>query len=186
MKKRRGIRPGQALEWGTYEGAPLRWQVLEVDPQAGLALLILKRTPLATPLHGTLPYPGWEASQACAFLNSKFLEAAWTPQERQLLHPHPALKAAAPLFILDAEEVGRYFAKPSLARVELLPSAIAAGGYVDNEGCGCWWLRGPGRTPEEAPLVGFDGSRGYYKPATYAHVALRPALWVAYATLVRG
>ena len=111
MSKKRGIRVGQAIDFGTYRQgrfsaklerrlgevekeaadytlAPIRWRVLQVIPSQNSALLIAKKCLASRVFHDSSSCPTWEKSVLRLWLNSEFFKEAFSPKEQAMILEH--------------------------------------------------------------------------------------------------
>ncbi len=182
-----------------YPIKPIRWRVLAVKPDEGIALLIAQKCLASRPFHSQPPYPTWEKSDMRSWLNGEFIEAVFTPQERQLLVitevPNDASQDCRQgrdggpttqdrVFLFSYTEARDYFKDYEDRRCSLTLVAKAQGGYADDEGDCCWWLRSPGSSQDTVGFVSYGGSYSYDKVVNFRGISIRPALWVRYASLL--
>lgn len=182
-----------------YPIKPIRWRVLAVKPDEGIALLTVKKCLASRPFHAQPPYPTWEKSDMRSWLNGEFIEAVFTPEERELLVlsevPNDASqdcrngRDGGPttqdrVFLFSYTEARDYFKDYEDRRCSLTLVAKAQGGYADDEGDCCWWLRSPGSSDDAVGFVSYGGSYSYDKFVNFRGMSVRPALWVKYASLL--
>lgn len=182
-----------------YPIKPIRWRVLAVKPDEGIALLVAKKCLASRPFHPQTPYPTWEKSDMRAWLNGEFIEAVFTPQERELLVltnvPNDTTqdcrngREGGPttqdrVFLLSYTEARDYFKDYEDRRCSLTLVAKAQGGFADDEGDCCWWLRSPGSSEDNVGFVSYGGSYSYDKAVNFCGMSVRPAIWVKYASLL--
>ncbi|MGM9992698.1 MAG: DUF6273 domain-containing protein [Candidatus Bruticola sp.] len=182
-----------------YPLSPIRWRVLQVKPEEGLALLVVKKCLACRPFHSQLPYPGWENSEIRAWLNGEFIESAFTSEERSLI-PEVLVSNDTEqdcrfgksggrdtrdrLFLFSYSEARSYFQDYADRRCSLTLAAKDQGGFCDSEGDCCWWLRSPGAQEDNAGFVSYGGSFSYDKNVDFIGLCVRPALWVKYSPLL--
>lgn len=220
----KGIRTGYAFDFGNYpqgrflaaeerkrmkEGTeaadefpvkPIRWQVLEVRPDEGIALIVTKQALAGRTFHAQGAYPGWEKSDMRAWLNGEFFAQAFNEAEKELVQAVTVRNDASEdcrgsrsggadtedrVFLLSSREARDYFADSVARRCTLSALAKSQGAYSDDEGDCCWWLRSPGEYEDNCTFVSYGGSYSYDKPVYMKGFAVRPALWVKYAALVK-
>jgi len=163
---------------------PIIWRVLELTDTT--ALLMADQCMDSLPFHGEYKDVFWEDSDLRKWLNSSFMETAFTEEERQgiavtavpnaLNHYFGTACGSGThdqVFILSEEEVFssdkavRYGFQPSDAvgdmgrRLKLTDYAAARGGWrsADSEtrGIGFWFLRTNGYTRDNVVYVGEKG-----------------------------
>lgn len=143
---------GNTIYFGSYEqdgdlwnGAePIAWQILSTDRSS--ALLISERVLDMHVYHDdtmsrSVP---WHRTDLCIWLNDRFLNAAFTQEDRErLLGFNPNQwngTSSLRVTLLSAAQVERYFPDPAsrIAR----PSAFVLRQYADLSSTGTsWWLR---------------------------------------------
>ncbi|MGM9999310.1 MAG: DUF6273 domain-containing protein [Candidatus Bruticola sp.] len=182
-----------------YPISPIRWRVLQVKPEEGVALLIVKKCLACRQFHSQPPYPGWENSEIRKWLNGEFIEGVFTPEERGLIPEITVSNACEQdcrfgksggrdtqdrIFLLSYSEARSYFENYADRRCSLTLAAKAQGGFSDSEGDCCWWLRSPGAQENSAGFVSYGGSFSYDKNVDFMGISVRPALWVKYRPLL--
>lgn len=182
-----------------YPIKPIRWRVLVVRPEEGIALLTVKKCLASRLFHTQPPYPTWEKSDMRSWLNGEFIETVFTPEERELLVPTEIYNDASQdcrngrdggpttrdrVFLFSYREARDYFKDYEDRRCSLTLLAKAQGGYADNEGDCCWWLRSPGSSDDTVGFVSYGGSYSYDKVVNFRGMSVRPAVWVKYASLL--
>ncbi|MBR5383935.1 MAG: hypothetical protein IK133_08950 [Clostridia bacterium] len=201
-------RTGDLVTFGRYEqdndlsnGAePIDWLVLSV--RNGKAL-ILSQYGLDCRKYHSSPFDiTWEDSATRAWLNSTFLEDAFTSEEQAAIQittvPNDSSQCNSKwdsiggnntqdrIFLLSYQEAGTYFRR--IYERKCLPTeyALAQGAFtdqyerIDGNPVGIWWLRSPGRTQEDAAHVSSTGSCNSYSSVSFmASYMIRPAMWVS-------
>ena len=197
------------VPFGSYEQSgnvkePMEWQVLDV--QGSSALLISRYGLDVKPYHPKNENMTWENCMLRNWLNSTFLNAAFTVAEQQAIHlvvvdngksqcfsewrPSGGNNTEDRLFLLSFTEANRYFHVAYNDCNNLHPRAcptayaMAQGAEtnlsyktLDGASAGWWWLRSPGLDPYRAAGVGVDGSLSYSFLANGGGM-VRPAMWV--------
>lgn len=195
----KSIRVGDTYRFGVYEqdndesnGAePIEWLVLAKE---GSKLLVISKYALdCRPYHASPEEVTWENSTLRQWLNSDFLDTAFSAQEQAMI---PSVTVSADenpqyctdagnatqdkVFLLSISEAERYFASDKAKQCKPTAYAVALGAYTDRTGGKCWWwLRSPGTDRASAARVSVSGDvdeRGY--AVDYAFDAVRPALWI--------
>ena len=201
--------PGQRVYFGRYEqdnnswngDEAIEWIVLAVENDE--ALLISR---YGLDLHLFHPYSAnvkWENCELRSWLNSTFLQRAFTSGEQGALvwrsipndartgyefpaidNPHPQYGGSTTdrIFLLSYSETQRYFSGPSSLQCRPTAYAAAKGAKVMSNGYCWWWLRSPGYTYNMAMGINSEGVR---VPGDQ-HVdnngkntgMVRPAMWV--------
>lgn len=164
--------PGSVVEFGSYQGKPIRWIVL--GELARNRLLFAEKPIDNLPWHNVRDYTNWSNCSLRRWLNKEFLEQGFTLQERMsvLLTPcenrderwsvenGPATKDK--VFVFNSAELDQY-----------LPTEEA-------RCCGeWWWMRGHGDGLLSIHAVYTDGSK--YLPGVNKNsleIGVRPTMWV--------
>lgn len=210
-KKSVWLSVGDYVTFGAYpqtasgtDKTPIEWLVLD---RVGSSVLLLSRYGLDTqPYHETDASVTWETCSLRKWLNSAFLETAFTPNEWRAINVTrvdnskqqgdsgwDGVDAAATydeVFLLSYAEANRYLGV-TYENTENLAARAAPTDFAKQRDVGfntaCltaageyasgWWLRSPGYTTEEAALVWMDGSL-WGIPVGNDCFCVRPAIWV--------
>lgn len=145
---------GTTLKWGTWKGAPLEWQILNVEEQR---FLVIAKQPVAIRQYfETDSSVTWESSAVRTWLSEQFFTQAFSESEQAVIltttigNPdNPTFGSlggadtADNLFLLSSDEVSRYFSDDAARTIEyvtdetdvLYKLAIAkdSWGYSDQE-----------------------------------------------------
>ena len=206
-----GVKAGDIITFGRYpqtaEGTdqtPIEWIVLDV--QDGKALLISLYGLDAKPYYPELADVTWEDCSLRNWLNSDFLNAAFTPEEQAAIpvtevdnsadqgfsewHSISGNNTQDQVFLLSCTEANRYFGvtvedKNNLkARIQPTDYAVgngafASSNYMTESGAdsGWWWFRSSGNNQFDAACVEYDGSL-ISGNVFNDFVCVRPALWI--------
>lgn len=212
IKSVNDVKVGDLIYFGAYEqdgdesngDEPIAWQVLDIQNGELLMLtdLLLAREEYAqsgfsTYYHATTT---WEYSELRWWMNEKFYERAFTPEEQKRILTKTISTLDTPdpfgeyidggndtedkIFALSIDEAEKYFPTPE-SRVAYQTEAISGHNWADS---GFWWLRSRNYTHTEsgdydyyddlgyASVVSYDGDiLGSYMGGTEC---VRPALWV--------
>lgn len=166
---------------------PISWLVLEQDPKSRLSLLLSRFALDHKPMTKHLKPVFWKNSYLRKWLNHDFMEAAFTPEERNLIittdleNQGNGQNTQDQIFILSRDELCRRLRTPesrSCPPSQYVMAEVAdTGTYILSGGC-CYWLRTPGDYgSESACLITGDGSLDFdfgYDD----NYAVRPALRV--------
>ena len=198
------LKKGDVIRFGRYPQEkdpgftpePIEWIVLETDGKSAKLLSRYGLTAKAYDEHGFWPVT-WENCTLRSWLNSEFLEAAFTEEERQRLFVVTVEAEYGPffaerhdtqdkVFLLDAEEAEQYFMNNDERICIPTEKAAGEGAYVGkNPGSGCWWwLRTPSISmPNFVYVVDTDGSfddNGFpvntFEKNNDGNIAVRPAI----------
>lgn len=172
---------------------PIEWLVLDRDGDKALllskyALDYQSFTPFYEPV--TEPFT-WESSSLRRWLNSTFLNSAFSADERQRLLTTTVITAPGSLhrengpittedrvFLLSNTEVYAYFANEAAAAAEYTAYALSENPWAGNAaapGAADWWLRTTSGDHPDAVYAGGGVGEG---PRAYEGAYVRPAIWV--------
>ena len=192
-------REGDSVLFGRYEqdnrtdnGAEdIEWIVLARE---GDQLLLLSRCALdSMPYHDVHYGPTtWKDCALRAWLNSEFLEAAFTGAEQKLLveatlsnpdnpayHTPGGEDTVDRVFLLSYAEARTYVVGTKNAFARVTDYATARGGSHIYDGMGWWWLRSPGTKVYNACHIDNHGTLSLYGYiASRPHWVVRPAIWL--------
>ncbi len=182
---------GDTLFFGSYiqENGfePIEWIVLD---RQGTELLLISRFGLdCQPFNEIGNDVIWENCSLRTWLNDAFLNEAFSPEEQQKIVSARVQNPANPMFgtdggdatedrvfLLSVEEEEQFFAA----------GACKATGFASISGAdrwrGCWWLRTSGKNRTGAAFVDEDGFISYSGIGVETRMAVRPALWVDFAS----
>jgi len=169
-----GYMPGCTVTFGSFEGKPIRWRV--VDQRGKMRLLLAEEIVTRRHYHRTtLEDATWSDCSLRKWLNKDFLESAFTPAERMRIVPNRISNLRNRKFytqggpdtmdrvhIPGVEEIERYMPEPS-----------------SRAGSAWWWLRCPGSNLFSTVAVYDDGTiyeNGIH--IDYEGGGVRPAVWV--------
>ena len=207
------VKEGDIVTFGRYpqtaEGTdqtPIEWIVLEL--QDGKALVISRYGLDVNLFYMENVDVTWETCSLRAWLNSDFLNTAFTPEEQAAIPVTEVDNSAEQgfgewnmnggnntqdhVFLLSYAEANRYFGLTSEENIKtrVQPTDYAAGkgawsisDCVTESGAeaGWWWLRSPGFNP--AFTKGYfacvmNDGRLYYGSVDFLVACYRPALWI--------
>lgn len=186
-------RVGQTVTMGTYEqdgntgnGAEaISWMVLDVRDDK--VLLISQYCLDAAQYHSSQRAVTWETCDLRQWLNSTFLEEAFTySQQCKILDTEISTPVSAygnrtggndttdKLFCLSIDEANTYFSSSADRKAEL--TKYASGRTVYN----WWWLRSPGGESDAAKAI-VNGNGTVTTGGNWVdnNDAVRPAMWVS-------
>lgn len=194
---------GDVVTFGNYEqdnnrhnGAePIQWNVLDV--QENKALLLSLYALDSQPYNRSYGPSTWEECTLRSWLNSTFLEAAFTAEEKASILMTEVDNSRLQnnkkwnvkvcdntedlIFLLSYADTDRYFANEAARICTPTNYAVSMGADVRTlddgiTGAGWWWLRSPGEDSTQASFVNFDGTR-YTNYVGNEYLSVRPALW---------
>ena len=165
--------PGDTMCFGTYNGQPIRWRVL--DQQGDQRLLLAEDALEDLPYSKEYDNTYWQTSSLRKRLNQVFIQKAFSFQERvRIINtrlknlPNPRYQTSAgnttvdKVFLLSMDELEQY-----------LPHD------ADRALGKWWWVRTPGMNILSAVSVYEDGT--IYDTGINVHFAecgVRPAMWI--------
>ncbi|MBQ8237164.1 MAG: hypothetical protein IJZ39_03325 [Oscillospiraceae bacterium] len=186
---------GDTIAFGLYpenksaDSAPLQWQVLKKE---GTRLLVISKYCIdKIPYHREQSAIDWAHCDLRKWFNGAFFHLTFTPEEQAMIPAvtipagvNPKYKTPAGrdttdrVFALTLEEAGELF-DFNESRIGYTTLYAQSRGYYFGGQINCWWLRGPGVSPEFAALVGNSGSLGTYGYRVDENeYAVRPAMWI--------
>ena len=195
--------PGTIIQLGQYEQdskadngqEAIEWIVLDVKD--GQALLLSKQALDCLAFNDAKQNDSWENSSIRSWLNHTFFQNAFSAYEQQAILLTPISNAAeecnpewnqveAPatedrIFLLSYAEVQKYFPEQNARKLTGTNFARERGarflGFTTiGIGETDWWLRSPGKVPNDAAFIDINGIVGTKNTGT--KVAIRPALWL--------
>ena len=204
------VHVGDYITFGHYsqtasgtDNTPIEWLVLDV--QGSKALLLSRYGLDAQPYNTEWIDITWEKCTLRAWLNSTFLNKAFTAEEQADImltivnnsgkgfsnwYTKGGKYTQDKIFLLSYAEANKYLgltwsdSRNMKSRVSSTAYAIKQGaselGFdrtADGAAAGDWWLRSPGSSQDDAAYVDSDGSLGSSIVNWDYHV-VRPALWV--------
>lgn len=183
-EKLKNAKKGDYVFFGTYEQdnifsngkEEIEWLVLEV--KNGKALLMSRYALDCKPYNTRDASVTWETCSLREWLNSSFMNAAFTTEEKQRIPAttvytyNPLKKIQDQVFLLEMPANGARLCEPTAY-------AIAKGVWASSRGYCAWWLCGPGYYEYCASYVESDGEIAKYggRVSTDSH-GVRPALWI--------
>lgn len=140
---------------------PIEWQVLESDGE--YLTLISKYALERRVFHQKKTDITWGDSTLRSWLNTSFLERAFTPEEQlQLMKGATELGVSDKVFLLSTQEAARYLRKNADRICMPTDDARRQGLSVDKKTGSCsWLLRTPGNDKGTVVCVNADGSVNY-------------------------
>ena len=176
---------------GIWNGKPIEWLIL--DEKENEALLVSKHVIDCGHYHDGYDTVTWETCSLRKWLNTHFLEAAFTEEERARILETELRNDDNPIngktggnntrdkvFLLSLEEAKRYFPNNEARRCKPTAYAAANGTYVGALFGTCyWWLRSPGGDGYGAACVLFGGGVDTYGvDVNSGSIGVRPAMWM--------
>lgn len=181
------------IKFGSYrqnanskELSPIEWLVLDENYENGEnnngMLLITKKCIDEVPYNERRANVTWETCTLRKWLNSEFLNAAFTPEEQNLIIP---AVMSDKIFILDRDEVIKYM--PNETDRQCVPTDYAyhRGIYINGNGLCAWWTRSAeksgksGKSGSQASYLssyGSFGNRPHYVDDDI--IGVRPVIWL--------
>ena len=185
--KEKGI--GETIVFGNYGGVPIRWTVLDIID--GKKLLISEEALDCRRYNDTFTAVTWETCTLRKWLNSDFLNEAFSPRERERIaetviqNPdNPKYKTKGgndtkdKVFLLSIREARKYFEDDNDRVCRASGRAKKDGACTDSHGSCWWWLRSPGDIQGSAAHVDNYGYV-YSDGGVYGgYNAVRPAFFL--------
>ena len=195
---------GDVIIFGSYEQdnniangkEAIEWIVL--DKKDGQLLVISKYILDQQQYHGTYTSITWENSSIRSWLNSTFINSAFSTEEREMIPSILVINDDNPtygtnggnnttdrIFLLSIEEANNYFLSDSARAVKATAYAVSQGVYVNSEnGNSFWWLRSSGYDSDVAAYVYTYGNvSASGSSVNYNYSGVRPALWIDFSNL---
>ena len=186
----RSLEPGDTLSYGYYEQngdvsatEEIEWLVLsrEDDRILVTSLSILDCLPYES--HENYKANGneisWESSSLRSWLNTEFINTAFSGFERLLILPQVNYSPGSTegsldkIFCLSEHEARELFANSGIDR------DTASSLYAESMGChGCWWLRTDTNSFGSCSYVSADGDFGSGN-GNLDYVGVRPVMWLS-------
>lgn len=184
--------PDSTMKFGNYHGA-VEWLVL--DKKDGKALLISKYCLDAKEYDKNENNESvtWETSTLRQWLNSCFINEAFTDEEKALICDTYLQNPDNPeygtdggndttdkVFLLSIDETSKYLSDKIVRKAEATDYAKDKGIFVSEEnGKSWWWMRSPGSDDLCASCMGNDGfAHGDGQMIEDRTCGVRPAMWV--------
>ncbi len=134
----------------------------------------------------------WENSALRTWLNNEFYNVAFTPDEQDQIvattvtagpnsefDTDPGSATMDKVFLLSIDEANTYFASDADRTAQPTDYAILNGLWI-NWNTGCWWLRSPGESQNQASYVTTEGIVHYSGLGVDTdYVGIRPVMWVS-------
>lgn len=196
---------GDKVTYGTYEQdndtsngkEDIEWLILAKE--GNKLLLVSDRALDCQPYNESYDDVTWETCSLRKWLNTTFLNEAFSTEEQAIIQSTNVSADANPLsaqtpgkattdqvFLLSINEVNKYFTSDEKQMCIPTAYAIANGAYTSDSytkggTATCWWwLRSPGRPRNNADVVYFGGGvgdGGY--DVDHGRVCVRPAIWIS-------
>lgn len=204
---------GSRAYFGKYEqdgklnngGEPILWRVLEVTDDS--LLLMTEYGLICKNYNDTFDNVTWETSTLRAWINSVFLDTAFTNQERAAIEDslvknsdNKTYKTSGgndtvdKVFLLSLEDVQNnaygfqegVSNKSKTRQMKLSDNALTEGYTNKDNGNTCWWLRTPGITNQYAAYVFTVGSITDSYFVGRRNDAVRPVIRVKLSDVIFG
>ena len=195
-KRKKACKVGNTVKFGSYQqnGAvkeAIEWQVLDVKDEK--ALLITKYALDCKKYHETTEDITWENCSLRKWLNGEFLNEVFSESEKAMIptvmisadknplyDTNPGNVTCDQLFLLSISEAKKYFKNDNAQMCKPTKFAISNGAYSDEtHGNGRWWLRSPGKYPNnDAYIDSFGSVFSYGANIESGLISVRPVLWV--------
>ena len=191
---------GSSVFFGSYEQdnntsngrEDIEWLVLAKEGDR--ALVISKYTLDYQKYNSTDTDVTWDTCSLRKWLNSEFLNVAFSEDERAIIpsmtvsadrNPNystsPGNTTTDKVFLLSITEAEKYFTSDSARQCQETTYCNVRGGNK-TRASRHWWLRSPGGDADLAAYVFYDGSVIAYGNYVHNGNAVRPALWVDFGS----
>lgn len=189
---------GDSVYFGTYEQdndstngkEKISWRVLAMEQDK--VLLLAEKNLDCLPYHLEDKAVTWETCTLRSWLNSDFLNAAFTEEEQRailtakvqtednsLYQTKGGAAVEDQLFVLSAQEAAQYFPDDRARQAANTAYALEQRAYHSPEGNGWWWLRTPGIEENIVSNVNYSGTVDEYGNYVYSiGGCVRPAFWI--------
>ena len=140
----------ETITFGSYEGEPIEWVVLE-KKENGEMLLLSKSALDAKPYNEDITDSSWETSTLRLWLNGDFYETAFSKEEQERIIVHevqnsgddefntvPGNDTQDRVFLLSLREIHQYEDNIGICRATSFASSYL---YPDEDGSVFFWLR---------------------------------------------
>lgn len=172
---------------------PIEWMILDVDNKNKKMLLFAKNIvelnsfancPIINRGYST----SWEKSYLRYWLNSDFINIAFTAQERSLIctthispEKHLQKKTLDRIFLLNEKEYGQFFTEHSAKTywMYVFKEALNTVG-IDVERRRSWWLRTVSEEDDSKVKVVDPNGNVSYRDSNEDEIGIRPAMWVKF------
>lgn len=164
---------GNTVTFGSFEGKPIRWRVL--DERGRMRMLLAEEPVTHRTYHDTPTDTSWRECSLRQWLNGPFLEKAFTPMERAKITAVRVENPRNPIYYTNA-------GLNTMDRAYVLNTVEAEKYFPDQKDRALgdwWWLRTPGSNLFSAVAVYDDGS--LYEFGIHVHYengGVRPVIWV--------
>ncbi|HPF86702.1 MAG TPA: DUF6273 domain-containing protein [Candidatus Limiplasma sp.] len=197
---------GSIVTYGTYEQdndpdngqEPIEWIVLDVDGTN--AFLISKYCLDAHAFHTAKVAMTWEKCELRTWLNTTFMDTAFTAQEQAKILQTEVVNDNNPdygtfggkdtvdqIYLLSFDELYKYFPEQDSRSAYPTAYAIANGAFVNpDSGYTYWWLRTPGVRRVDVCGVSANGVLSGYgsRDVNRTSGTVRPVMWVDFSVSV--
>ena len=159
----------------------LKWLVL--SEKNGKTLLLSKYALDCKPYHENSCYITWENCTLRKWLNSEFINNAFSEEEQQIIaltqnKTDFNIKTEDKVFLLSVEEANTYLTQEERKCRPTPYAKLHNAWYGDYDFC-YWWLRSPGSNRDSAAYVSCGGVvRNYGNYVDNDSNAIRMAIWV--------
>lgn len=191
---------GNWVTFGSYEQdnstdngkEPIEWLVLDV--QGNQAFLISRYCLDAHAFHPTKVPMTWARCELRKWLNSTFMDEAFTADEQAMIAETAVVNDSNPdygtyggkdtvdkIYLLGYDELFKYFPEQASRSAAPTPYAIANGSFVNpDSGYTYWWLRTPGVRNIDVCGVSANGILSGYgsRDVNRRSGSVRPVLWL--------
>ena len=169
------FRLGNSVSFGSYQGAPIRWRVVDISGR--MRMLLAEDVVLERAYNERRVDSWWQSVTLRKYLNGPFLQEAFSPEERRMILNTRRTNECNEQFYTNGGSVtmDKVFV---LSKREL--DAYLPEGEDDGRALGkWWWLRTPGDNLLAVTAVDADGSVYMHGiNVNYTNGGVRPAMWI--------
>ena len=181
------VEAGDIITFGNYHGAK-EWQVLSV--QEDRVLVISLQGLDCRRYNETSEAVLWEDCSLREWLNSDFIDEAFTEEEQELILTTEVINSRLGkygddgndtkdrVYVLNMDESTRYFPEADDRKATATQYAIDKGARVDKKNICSWWLRSRGEIRNKTAYVYVNGKRDYLYVNNFT-LTVRPVMWLS-------
>ncbi|MCQ4936386.1 S-layer homology domain-containing protein [Anaerotignum propionicum] len=146
-----GIDRPQVYFGKNINGNPIKWYIVATATDAS-SVTLWTADSMGSKAYDSSEHANWSGSEICTWLNSTFLDDAFTAAEQKLIAAYGSTEDP------NSIDISQKMVLPS---VEEMGTGSSAGTWNINESArslsDSWWLRTPGASDTAAAYVKFDG-----------------------------
>ena len=165
---------GRSPQTAKGEVQPVEWRVLARKDNKALVIsrycLDARRFDVSS--------NDWGKSEIRKWLNGKFYNSTFSGEEKARITRIKSFNQDN-VFLLSKEEAEKYFADDDARKCKPTSYAKSKGAWIDDNGCGYWWLRSPRLNYSNLVcyVINYGGVNNYGSVCD-DYGSVRPALWI--------